>query len=84
MGLSVNTVMKHIAKLVDRQFITVEHTIYFVRQGMKKNGNNSYTILPIQKAVDHSYERQMVKLAETTERQRVAEELRKTRPCSPL
>ena len=83
-GLSVNTVMKHIAKLVDRQFITVEHTSYFDRQGMKKNGNNSYTILPIQKAVDHSYERQMVKLAETTERQRVAEELRKTRPCSPL
>ena len=83
-GLSVNTVMKHIAKLVDRQFITVEHTSYFDRQGMKKHGNNSYTILPIQKAVDHSYERQMVKLAETTERQRVAEELRKTRPCSPL
>ena len=83
-GLAVNTVMKHIAKLVDRQFITVEHTSYFDRQGMKKNGNNSYTILPIQKAVDHSYERQMVKLAETTERQRVAEELRKTRPCSPL
>ena len=83
-GLSVNTVMKHIAKLVDRQFITVEHTSYFDRQGMKKNGNNSYTILPIQKAVDHSYERQMVKLAETTERQRLAEELRKTRPCSPL
>ena len=83
-GLAVNTVMKHITKLVDRQFITVEHTSYFDRQGMKKNGNNSYTILPIQKAVDHSYERQMVKLAETTERQRVAEELRKTRPCSPL
>lgn len=83
-GLAVNTVMKHITKLVDRQFITVEHTSYFDRQGMKKNGNNCYTILPIQEAVDHSYERQMVKLEEVTERQRVAEELRKTRPCSPL
>ena len=51
---------------------------------MKKNGNNSYTILSIQEAIDYSYERQMVKLEEVTERQRVAEELRKTRPCSPL
>ena len=82
-GLAVNTVMKHITKLVDRQFITVEHTSYFDRQGMKKNGNNSYTILPIQKAVDHSYEQQMVKLEEVTERQRVAEKLRKQGRVSP-
>lgn len=83
-GLSVNTVMKHIAKLEDRQLITKEHTSYTDSGGMKWNGNNSYTILPIQKAVDRSYERQMVKLEEVTERQWVAEELRKTRPCSPL
>ena len=86
-GLAVNTVMKHIAKLEDRQFITVERTSYFDRQGMKWNGNNCYTILPIQEAVDHSYERQMVKLEEVTERQRVAEELQKqgrVRPCEPL
>ena len=68
---------------MDRQFITVEHTSYFDRQGMKKNGNNSYTILPIQKAVDHSYEQQMVKLEEVTERQRVAEKLRKQGRVSP-
>ena len=86
-GLAVNTVMKHIAKLEDRQFITVEHTSYFDRQGMKWNGNNCYTILPIQEAVDHSCERQMVKPEEVTERQRVAEELQKqgrVRPCEPL
>ena len=83
-GLAVNTVMKHIAKLEDRQFITKEHASYADSQGMKWNGNNSYTILPIQKAVDYSYERQMVNLEEVTERQRVAEKLRKTRPCSPL
>lgn len=67
--------------------ITVERTSYFDRQGMKWNGNNCYTILPIQEAVDHSYERQMVKLEEVTERQRVAEELQKqgrVRPCEPL
>lgn len=86
-GLAVNTVMKHITKLVDRQFITVEHTSYFDRQGMKKNGNNCYTILPIQEAINHSYERQMVKLEEVMECQRIAEELQKqgrVRPCEPL
>lgn len=86
-GLSVNTVMKHIAKLEDRQFITKEHTSYSDSQGMKWNGNNSYTILPIQEAINQSYERQMVKLEEVTERQRVAEELRKqgrVHPCEPL
>nr|WP_325195375.1 helix-turn-helix domain-containing protein [uncultured Oscillibacter sp.] len=83
-GLAVNTVMKHITKLVNRQFITAEHTSYTDSRGMKWNGNNCYTILPIQEAINHSYERQMVKLEEVTERQRVAEELRKTRSCSPL
>ena len=45
------------------------------------------TILPIQEVINHSYERQMVKLEEITERQQVAEELRKqgrVRPCEPL
>ena len=57
-GLAVNTVMKHIAKLEDRQFITVERTSYFDRQGMKWNGNNCYTILPIQAAMDYCYQQQ--------------------------
>lgn len=87
-GLAVNTVMKHITKLADRQFITVEHTSYTDSRGMKWNGNNLYTILPIQEAINHSYERQMVKLEETTERQRIAEELLRkqgrVRHCEPL
>ena len=55
--------------------------------GSARTGCLHYTILPIQEAVDHSYERQMVKLEEVTERQRVAEELQKqgrVRPCEPL
>lgn len=48
--LTVSTVVKHITKLVDRQFITVENTSYIDRQGMKRSGNNQYTILPIQAA----------------------------------
>ena len=61
-GLAVNTVMKHINKLAERQFITVEHTTYMDANGMKWNGNNLYTILPIQQAVDAFYQRQLDRL----------------------
>ena len=64
--LTVATVMKHITKLVDRKFITVENTTYVDRQGMKRNGNNLYTILPIQAAMDHCYQQQMLRLEERT------------------
>ena len=55
-------VMKHIAKLVDRQFITVENTSYIDRRGMKWSGNNLYTILPIQTAMEHCYQQQLLRL----------------------
>lgn len=48
--LSVNTVMKHITTMANKQLITVEHTSYMDDKGMKWNGNNLYTILPIQPA----------------------------------
>ena len=83
-GMSENTVRKYTLRLEERGLITTEPTEVTTRNGQKRNGNLLYTILPIQKAVDHSYERKMVKLEEVTERQRVAEELRKTRQCSPL
>ena len=60
--LSAATVMKHIAKLADRQFITVENTCYIDRHGMKWNGNNLYTILPIQMSVNHCYQQQLLRL----------------------
>ena len=75
-GLSVNTVMKHINKLAERQFIAVERTSYIDNNGMKWNGNNLYTILPIQRAADAFYQRQIDKLELATERQRVANLLR--------
>ena len=50
--LTVSTVMKHITKLADRQFITIENTSYIDKHGMKQNGNNLYTILPIQATMD--------------------------------
>ena len=75
-GLAVNTVMKHINKLSDRQLIVVEHTSYMDGKGMKWNGNNRYTILPIQQAVEEYYQRQLAQLEELTEHQRVAQLLR--------
>lgn len=75
-GLAVNTVMKHISKLAERQFIAVERTSYIGSNGMKWNGNNLYTILPIQQAADAFYQRQLDRLELSTERQRVASLLR--------
>ena len=75
-GLAVNTVMKHISALADKQLITVERTSYIDNKGMKWNGNNLYTIMPIQQAADAFYQRQIDKLELATERQRVADLLR--------
>ena len=86
-GMSENTVRKYTLRLEERGLITTEPTEVTTRNGQKRNGNLLYTILPIQEVINHSYERQMVKLEEVTERQKVAEELRKqgrVRPCEPL
>ena len=74
-GLAINTVMKHINKLADRQFITIERTSYIDNRGMKWNSNNLYTILPIQYAAGRFYQRQLEILEQMTERQRVAKRL---------
>ena len=80
-GLSVNTVMKYVTTLVDKQLITVEHTSYMDNKGMKWNGNNCYTILPIQQATDAFYQQAMNRLKEDVEHQRVAKLLQE--PESP-
>ena len=76
-GLAVNTVMKHISTLADKQLITVERTSYIDNKGMKWNGNNLYTILPIQQVVDAFYQQQLDRLESTAERQRAANLLQK-------
>lgn len=75
-SLSVNTVMKHVTTLADKQLITVEHTSYMDDKGMKWNGNNLYTILPIRQAADAFYQQEMNRLKEDVERQRIAKLLR--------
>lgn len=78
--LTVATVMKHITKLVDKQLITVERTSYIDNKGMKWNSNNLYTILPIQAAMDHCYQQQMLRLEERA----LMQQQIKNAPCSPL
>lgn len=73
-GLSVNTVMKHITTISDKQLITMERTSYIDQHGMKQNGNNLYTILPIQQATDAFYQQQLDRLESPGEHQRVTEE----------
>lgn len=75
--LAVNTVMKHIRKLADRQFISVDRTSYLDKHGMKWNGNNLYTILPIRAAVEAFYQRQLGRLELAAEQRQVTELLQK-------
>ena len=81
--LAINTVMKHVNKLVERKCIAVERTSYMDANGMKWNGNNLYTILPIQRAVDYFHEQQLARLELDVEQQRVTERLAKYDRVAP-
>lgn len=83
-GISENTVRKYTLRLEERGLIATEPTEVITRTGQKRNGNLLYTIRPIREAVDHFHERQMAKLEETAERQRVAKKLQKQDCVSPL
>lgn len=89
-GLSLNTAVKSVAVLTDKGLITVEQSCWFNEQGMKRNGNNIYTILPTSTAVEDCYQRQMRELEQSTARLRAERRLNSiTRryptaaPCGP-
>ena len=68
-------IRKYTLRLEERGLITTESTEVITRGWQRRNGNLLYTILPIQDAINHSYERQMVKLEEVTEQQRTGADL---------
>lgn len=70
-GMTKNTAMKSIGILLDAELITMEHSRYFDQRGMKWKGNNLYTILPTQMAVDKFHQRQLNQLGLDSERRRV-------------
>lgn len=58
-SLSLNTAVKSVDVLTDKGLITVERSYWFNEQGMKRNGNNIYTLLPTRAVVDGFYKRQL-------------------------
>ena len=75
-GMSENTVRKYIRRLEDRGLITTEPTEVITRSSGRRNGNLLFTLRPIGEVIDDYYDRQLVELELSTERQRVAKLLR--------
>ena len=72
-GMARNTVIKSIDALLDAKLIAMEHSRYFDQHGMKWKGNNLYTILPTQQAVDAYHQRKLRQLELDAERRRVCQ-----------
>jgi len=75
-GLSLNTAVKSVGILADKELIIVERSCWFNEQGMKRNGNNVYTILPTRAAVEDAHQRQMRELEQSTARLRAERRLK--------
>lgn len=75
-GMAVSTAEKYVAELTEAGLISVEPSGYF-RHGLKRNGNNTYTILPVRKAVEAHYQRQ---LRQGERDRRVRRQLQNQRP----
>ena len=61
-GCSTRTVGKYIAELCEAGLVGIEATTVMTADGLKRNGNLRYTILPIRGAVELFHERQLAKL----------------------
>ncbi len=86
-GLSKNTALKSVGALLEARLITVEATSYFDQRGMKWKGNNLYTILPVQIAVDEYHQQQFHQLELDKERGRIIKQqakLNRRRPRATL
>lgn len=70
-GMSINTVHKYVAELVEKRLIATENTCRFTSEGMKQNSVLCYTLLPIQNAVDCYHERQMTAFRHAVDLQNV-------------
>ena len=57
-GMSRNTVKKHVDSLVEKRLIYTEPTTVTLMDGTKRNGSLLYTIRPIQEAKEYFVEQQ--------------------------
>ena len=71
-GLSPNTIRKHIRALEERSLLIKEPTLVTTKDGKTRNGNLLFTIRPIQAALQQDYDRQLQKLTEDAARQKYA------------
>ena len=72
-GLSPNTIRKHIRLLEERGLLVTEPTQVTTKDGRKRNGNLLFTIRPIQFALQQDFDRQIRKLNEDTARRKYAD-----------
>ena len=77
-GLSPNTIRKHIRSLEERGLLGTEPTIVTTKDGCKRNGNLLFTIRPIQAALQQDYDRQMQRLDEDVARKKYADFIENT------
>ena len=77
-GLSPNTIRKHIRSLEERGLLITEPTLVRTKDGKTRNGNLLFTIRPIQAALQQDYDRQMQKLTEDAVRRRYADFIENT------
>ena len=73
--MSQNTVRKYVDGLREKQLITTESTKVTLKSGRTRNGNLRYIIRPIEEAVQHHYEQQMIQLEEEVQRQKALKKL---------
>lgn len=81
--MSPNTVRKYVAALEEKGFISTEATMIRRKDGRPMNGSLLYTIRPIQAAVEMFYARQLRKMEEDADRQRITDQLEKLPHRSP-
>ena len=77
-GLSPNTICKHIRSLEERELLVTEPTQVTTKDGRKRNGNLLFTIRPIQFALKQDYDRQMRRLEEDAARRKYADFVKNT------
>ena len=73
--LSRNTVAKYVRLLEERGLIITEHTKIITKNGIKKNGNLLYTIIPLQKVMEQHHEQQFNALERAAERRKAQAKL---------
>ena len=77
-GLSPNTIRKHVRSLAARGLLVTESTMVTTKDGCKRNGNLLFTIRPIRAALQQDYDRQMQKLDEDAAKRKYADFIENT------